>query len=123
MSRPGCADEYALFTCDTLTTPQILQRTTAGGIARALQLSSSVSWRSNRSYRLRVRFVCLDRYAAQFSAGTSLEHACGGEYVKLHVGCDIHKSVTCMCKGIGLIDGAISGMIHAAKSLHLGGWM
>eukprot|EP00959_Pyramimonas_sp_CCMP1952_P408201 8555014-Pyramimonas_sp.AAC.1 len=66
--------------------------------------------------------MCSDRYAAQLEAEAAFVRGRPG-WRKLHLHCEVHKSTSCLSKGLSLNSAALAGMIRLALSLRCGGWM
>ena len=115
--------KFIMLSSECATSPQILQRTTADCILRALATSSIVRPSSVARFRWRMRLVCSDRNASQFAAERMLLRERGPGWHRLHLGCEVHMSTAGQVKGLGLFDSAISRMIRFSLSLKLGGWM
>ena len=118
----GSPPEYIWVTSDAVHTPQVLQRTTAECIARALLMSSVVRHQSAAGFAWRMRLVTSDRYEAQLAAEKGVVAARPG-WQLLHLACEIHMNNSCQRKALAAIDPSITGMIRLALSLRLGGWM
>lgn len=114
--------EYLYLTSNGVTSAQVLQRTTAECFAGALRLSSLCRAEAVRDAKFKMRFICSDRLSAQWAAERALASLRHG-WQKVHLGCEVHMSVGASAKGLLRMDDAVSGMIHFALSLKLGGWM
>lgn len=115
--------EFVLITSEQVSAPQVLQRTTAECIARALQMSSTVRPQTVSDFKWKMRLICSDRYEAQVAAERGLASLRGDAWQKLHLGCEVHMSTKAQIKGLGLLGGAVGRMIRFALSLRLGRWM
>ena len=114
---------FVTISSETVCSPQILQRTTAAVLARALSLSSVVRPSSVAAFKWRMRLVCSDRYAAQLAAERMLTKDRGAGWHLLHFGCEVHMNSSCQAKGLLLVDKSVTAIIRFALSLKLGGWM
>lgn len=114
--------EYLFLTSSQAQPPQIIQRGTAVNYAAALRLASMCRWESVADFQTKIRLVCSDRLSAQWAAERALADL-RKDWLRLHIGCEIHKSVSAGSKGLLRVSDTISGLIHLAVSLRLGGWM
>ena len=115
----GHPTEYIMLGSEFVSTPQVLQRTTAECIAAALLLSSCIRHQTVAGFRWKMRMVCSDRYSAQFAAERGVAAVRGWQ--KLHLPCEIHMSTGAMRHGLGLMHSAITSAIRFALSLRLAG--
>ena len=117
------ADKYEIITSETASSAQILQATTAEGMAYGIASASCVRDRSVASFLFRMRLVASDRYAAQIAAEKGLAVLRGRQWSLLHLGCEVHMSTGGLKKALLIKDSTVTGMVRTVLALRVGGFM
>ena len=96
-----------------------MQRATTTNMAAALLASSVVRPTSVQKFKLKMRLVCSDRYAAQLASERGI--ARHRKWAKLCIMCEVHKSTGSGRYGMQLLRRGTRGTFYVSHSLRFGG--
>lgn len=108
--------------CPSICPLDVLERNTGTVLREALARGSAVS-PAAVSFSQRMRAVCTDRGAPNFSAEKAITADRGPTWGHLHIECGVHKSSNAHERTFALVPENIRGMIHTALALRNGAAM
>ena len=107
---------YYTFHGTSLTTLQVLERTTGENIFQALLENLKLS-ESAGHFPLRVRGSCTDQAGSNLLAEAGVVKSLGPDWCSMHTGCNAHKAATCHSKTFELVAGHVAGLVHFSLAL------
>ena len=116
-------DRYATLSARSISSLNVLDRTTASAIMLQQQTISHMS-KAATAFASSSRVVTTDAHASNIAAEAAIAKARGGgESHSLHILCNIHASALVYGKVFKMLDPQITGLIRVALSLRCGGAM